>query len=249
MQGRLHRIIVISILILSLSASYVYAINGGGGPSRTLLADPTPAAPGPAAAGVGGPPSDTTPPSVNIASPGAGWSLTSTIGIIAGAADNVGIDRVDFYIDGAKVGSDSSAPYTFDWNTTTVPDGTHTISVAAYDTAGNVGSAAQFVTVANGAVTAAAVLGVAAQPTALPTALRRLYRVHIGAFIRLRQAQRVIARLRRRGFAGEMITQGGARPYLIQAGLLEDLASARSLVQRLRRRGFRYNGIQEILGP
>lgn len=241
MENRLHRIIVISILILSLSASYVYALNVPGAPLQFAQV-PTPTAGPGVTAAAGGPAADTTPPTVSLVSPPAGGTFTGTIGVIAAAFDAVGIDRVDFYIDGVKVGSDSTSPYTYDWNTTPVSDGSHTFSVAAYDTSGNVASAAEFVTVANARVAVAAV-----QPAVVqPAAVRKAYRVHNGAYQRLRQAQRLIARLRRSGFTGKIITQGGARPYLIQVGLLEDLTSARRLLRRLRARRFRFSGILEI---
>ncbi len=81
---------------------------------------------------------DSTPPTVAITSPKSGATLSGTVTIPAPASDNTAVARVDFTIDGALAGSDSTAPYTFEWNTTTVPNGAwHTISAQAYDAAGN----------------------------------------------------------------------------------------------------------------
>ncbi|MEM2174762.1 MAG: Ig-like domain-containing protein, partial [Candidatus Micrarchaeia archaeon] len=45
-----------------------------------------------------------------------------------------GIQRVEFYIDGVKVGEDNSPPYTYTWDTTNLQyNTTHTIQAKAYD--------------------------------------------------------------------------------------------------------------------
>ena len=57
----------------------------------------------------------------------------------ASATDNVGVTSVQFKIDGVHVGSaDTAAPYRVSWNTTTVADGSHTITAEARDAANNV---------------------------------------------------------------------------------------------------------------
>src|SRR5262249_54869214 len=58
--------------------------------------------------------------------------------VTADASDNVGVTRVELRVDGAVVATDTSAPYAWTWNSTTVPDGAHALSTAAYDAAGNV---------------------------------------------------------------------------------------------------------------
>jgi Bacterial Ig domain len=100
-------------------------------------------------ANVVAPPPDTTPPSVSIASP-IGGNVSGTVTISANASDNVGVTRVDFYINGALVGSDSTAPYQYSWNTTSVSNGAATIYAKAFDAAGNSAqSSTVSVTVAN----------------------------------------------------------------------------------------------------
>jgi len=80
---------------------------------------------------------DGTSPTASLTSPNAGDLVAGTTALTASANDNLGVDRVDFLLDGQAVGSDSSAPYAFDWNSQSVPDGPHTIAARAVDTAGN----------------------------------------------------------------------------------------------------------------
>lgn len=46
--------------------------------------------------------------------------------LAATASDNVAVTRVD--VDGAAIGSDTSAPYGVDWDTSTVADGEHALA-------------------------------------------------------------------------------------------------------------------------
>jgi hypothetical protein len=82
------------------------------------------------------PPPDTMPPTVSIASP-TGGNVSGTVSVSANATDNVGVTRVDFFVNGSLVGSDSTAPYQYSWNTATVANGAATLRAAAYDAAGN----------------------------------------------------------------------------------------------------------------
>jgi peptidoglycan/xylan/chitin deacetylase (PgdA/CDA1 family)/archaellum component FlaF (FlaF/FlaG flagellin family) len=79
---------------------------------------------------------DGTPPSVSLTAPSAGL-VSGAVSLSASASDNVGVDHVDFLVDGNVVGTVNSDPYTFSWNSATVPDGSHTISARAVDLAGN----------------------------------------------------------------------------------------------------------------
>jgi hypothetical protein len=92
---------------------------------------------------------DTTPPQVSITSPQNGQTVSGTITIQASATDNVGVTKVEFYIDGNKVGEDTVSPYEYIWDTTQYANGNHTITAKAYDNAGNMGSASIIVNVQN----------------------------------------------------------------------------------------------------
>ncbi len=99
---------------------------------------------------IGGGGGETTPPTTSITSPAAGATLTGTATISANASDNVGVTRVEFYAGTTLLGSDTTSPYSFDWNTTTAANGSYSLTSRAYDAAGNSGSsAAVSVTVSN----------------------------------------------------------------------------------------------------
>jgi hypothetical protein len=70
--------------------------------------------------------------------------------VSANASDNVGVARVDVYVNGGLVGSDAAAPYQYTWNTTGLANGPATLYAKAFDAAGNSAqSATVTVTVAN----------------------------------------------------------------------------------------------------
>jgi len=97
---------------------------------------------------------DTAAPTASVASPSANTTLTGTVPVSATATDNVGVTKVEFYVDNAMKASDSSSPFSYSWSTTTVANGTHTIGVKAYDAAGNTsGIKTVSVTVKNGDIT------------------------------------------------------------------------------------------------
>src|SRR5439155_20167672 len=68
----------------------------------------------------------------------------ATVPVSATASDNVGVVGVQFKLDGTtNVGTeDTTSPYAIVWDTTTVPDGSHTLSAVARDAAGNTGASA-----------------------------------------------------------------------------------------------------------
>ena len=59
--------------------------------------------------------------------------LTGLAELAAEAVSDGAVGRVDFYIDGQFVGTDSLAPYTFKWDTTTWTEGRHTIVTKVYE--------------------------------------------------------------------------------------------------------------------
>ncbi len=99
--------------------------------------------------GSGPPPADTTPPAVSITSPGGG-NVSGSVSISANASDNVGVSRVDFYVNGVLLASDPAAPYQVAWDSTKVANGSATLRATAFDAAGNSANSANVtVTVAN----------------------------------------------------------------------------------------------------
>jgi len=82
---------------------------------------------------------DTIPPTVTITSPSDGNRVTTNVSVKVSATDNVGVEKVELYIDGLLQGVSTSAPFTTKWNATKAAKGPHTVSCKAYDAAGNVG--------------------------------------------------------------------------------------------------------------
>ncbi|UXH77367.1 CehA/McbA family metallohydrolase [Roseateles amylovorans] len=76
---------------------------------------------------------DTTPPTVSATVSGS----TGTITFTAAAADNVGVTRVEFWLDGVLKDTVSTAPYTLAVNSTLLANGSHTLAAKAFDAAGN----------------------------------------------------------------------------------------------------------------
>ena len=94
---------------------------------------------------------DTTAPQTAVTSPAAGASVSGTVSVAASATDDVGVARVELYVDGALIGSDTASPWSWSWDSTSAANGSHSLTTRAYDAAGNVGtSAAVSVTVTNG---------------------------------------------------------------------------------------------------
>jgi hypothetical protein len=84
---------------------------------------------------------DTTPPTVSIANPAGGQTVSTTVPVAANATDDVAVASVQFFLDGQPLGSPVTAPpYAIQWDTTTAANGMHTLSAQATDTSGNVGT-------------------------------------------------------------------------------------------------------------
>ena len=69
---------------------------------------------------------------LTITSPKSSARVSKSVPIVASTGPSV--SRVDFYVDGNY--QTSSPPYTYDWNSTAVVNGSHTIKVKAYSTSG-----------------------------------------------------------------------------------------------------------------
>jgi hypothetical protein len=94
---------------------------------------------------------DTTPPTVTITNP-TGGTVKDTITVSADATDASSVIDLEFWLDGALLSSDSTAPYEWNWDTTTYT-GSHTLKAVAYDAVGNQKDSTQvFVTVNNSGV-------------------------------------------------------------------------------------------------
>jgi len=82
---------------------------------------------------------DATAPTITITAPSDGSKVTTNVSVKVNASDNLGITKVELYVDGIPQGVSTSAPFTTKWNSTKAAKGPHTLSCKAYDAAGNVG--------------------------------------------------------------------------------------------------------------
>lgn len=91
------------------------------------------------------------PPSTGGGYGGGGTTIGGTVAVTATATDSVAVAKVQFFANGTSIGTATAAPYTVQWNTTTVANGTSVaLTAKATDVDGNVGtSASDTVIVAN----------------------------------------------------------------------------------------------------
>jgi hypothetical protein len=133
-----HAGTVVSGLLANLFiASFNAAGNQRSSTARTVtIANPVP---------------DTVAPTVTVTNPPAGSTVSGVLTVSATAADNVGVAGVRFKVDGADLGAeDTVTPFAVSWTTTTVANGSHTLSATARDAAGNTTTAAVSIVVDNG---------------------------------------------------------------------------------------------------
>jgi len=123
---------ILSLLPILLTAVAMHGCGGGSG------------------SGTPAPPPDTSAPTLGAIAAGAGTTVNRTATLTVTANDNVGVTEVRFFADGNLIGSDTSAPYSVDWDTAGEADGDHVLRAEAQDAAGNVGRSAELtVTVQN----------------------------------------------------------------------------------------------------
>ena len=83
---------------------------------------------------------DTIAPAVSITSPLDQDTVSGTLDVVVSASDNFGVSRVDMYRNNVLVGTKTSAPFTFSWDTTQEENGQYSLQSKAYDASGNVGT-------------------------------------------------------------------------------------------------------------
>jgi subtilisin family serine protease len=97
---------------------------------------------------------DTTAPVASIAAPLANSTVSGVVGVNVNASDNVGVARVDLTVNGTVVATDTTAPFSFSWNSAGVANGMANLVAVAHDAAGNIGrSTTVAVNVANQSTT------------------------------------------------------------------------------------------------
>jgi len=92
---------------------------------------------------------DTTAPVATISSPTNKSTISGSISVSVQGADNIGVTRLELYLDTQLVAQSAGASATFSLNTLSYTNGTHTLQARAYDAAGNIGTASISVTIKN----------------------------------------------------------------------------------------------------
>jgi thermitase len=82
---------------------------------------------------------DTQAPSVAISTP-TGGSVSGIVPVSVTASDNIGVTHVDLLVNGMVLASDTTAPYSFSWDSSGLAGTTASLVARAYDAAGNVGA-------------------------------------------------------------------------------------------------------------
>ena len=89
-------------------------------------------------------------PGITIASPGSTVNRTVMLTAAPAAAAGLTVTRVDFLVDGAVIGTATASPYSVNWDTSAVSDGSHSLAAKVTDSQGMTAtSAAVTVTVTN----------------------------------------------------------------------------------------------------
>jgi subtilisin family serine protease len=95
---------------------------------------------------------DNQAPSVAIISPNGG-EVAGIVPVDVEAFDNVGVVRAELWVNGKIMVTDTLAPYAFVWDTSDLVQGDYTLTVLAFDAAGNQGASQNvLVTVDNSSV-------------------------------------------------------------------------------------------------
>ena len=87
-------------------------------------------------------PGDASAPTVSIDTPTEGKVLSEEVTLAATASDDVGVRQVAFLVDGKVVKRLGSPPFSVSWDSSTVHNGSHTLTARAYDARGKTGDSA-----------------------------------------------------------------------------------------------------------
>ncbi|WP_198342161.1 CBM96 family carbohydrate-binding protein [Nitrosococcus watsonii] len=105
------------------------------------------------AANSSGDSNDTLAPTVALTKPVGNSPVASTITMEATASDNLAVVGVQFKLNNVNLGhEDTTNTYSYSWDTTTVANGTHTLTAVARDAAGNTATSDPVVVTVNNPV-------------------------------------------------------------------------------------------------
>lgn len=116
-----------------IDAGAALAVVGGEAPEPLTKPEPTPTPT----------PVDVAVPEVEVTSPTSGSYVSGTVAVEALASDDTGVAKVEFWIDGKLLGTDTTAPYALGWNTSKTANGEYSVYARAIDTVGKSTSSAK----------------------------------------------------------------------------------------------------------
>lgn len=128
---------VLALVVLPATAVFAQGKGGGNG----------------GGGGGGGGGKDRNPPVVSVTSPAEGATVSGAVTVSADATDDVGVASVEFSVDGGAavaMANSSGSAWSASWDSASVSDGAHTITVTARDAKGNAASDSVNVTTDNG---------------------------------------------------------------------------------------------------
>jgi hypothetical protein len=109
---------------------------------------------------------DLSPPTVSVTTPTAAANITGPATLTATASDNKAVESVQFQIDGVNVGPPlASSPYTYNWDSSTVGNGSHIITAIAWDNTSSTTSSSVSVTTNNVGAPPSPTVNLSASPT------------------------------------------------------------------------------------
>jgi tetratricopeptide (TPR) repeat protein len=100
--------------------TFLNTTNGGGSTTRTVTLQII---------------SSDNPPTVTITSPANDATVSAMVTVQVNAVDDKGISKVEISIDNVLTITLTASPYTYQWDSTGVGNGSHTIKATAYDSA------------------------------------------------------------------------------------------------------------------
>lgn len=94
-----------------------------------------------------------TPPVVTVTAPLPGAVLSGSVSLSASVTSSVSVSKVDFYRGSTLIGTATASPYTLNWNTLSVPNGSYSLNAVATNSNGQAGVSSNVsVSVSNQAV-------------------------------------------------------------------------------------------------
>ena len=96
---------------------------------------------------------DTTSPTVTITSPQSGSTVSEVVSVNCILSDSIGVDSLELLVDGIPTGiTDTTEPYSLEWNIRPYENGEYTILVRSYYTGGDTADSEPIILIVNNPV-------------------------------------------------------------------------------------------------